>query len=461
MRGKVGNETPGNKLLVEVMASKLIGIEGISSMEKAEMIVQQGAIVRKLQKADVLFVGETRDEVYLFMRDRVPPTDAIARLVVARWCMFNGLREQALTEARAILQFQPQNKPAADLARSLEESIKQFPPEGSAPAAKPEGGKLVTALETELEITPEAATTFATRVQPILANLCTDCHARSDYSGTFKLTRVSGFEAGPQTTQANLRATAGQLLKSDPINSPLLTKAIAAHGGLKQPPFVSRQMAGFRSLENWVVLAVGPVSSSPGGMGQVALPVPQPAQPVIPTTPAIPGGSGIVGQPMMPSVSNPGLPPVEAIPVLPSTKTMPPAMSVPVAPSIPIVPPPVVTVPPVLPTPSVMPPAVPSQPPFIPPAIPSQPPVMPPAIPSQPPIIPPADATPKLPPVPIIPIPPAVSIPPVPGGVRPASGAGTGSQFGTSAPPKQMSPSGPVGGDEFDPSIFNQGTKGK
>jgi hypothetical protein len=331
----------------------------------------------------------------------------------------------------------------------LEESIKQFPPEGSAPAAKPEGGKLVTALETELEITPEAATTFATRVQPILVNLCTDCHARSDYAGTFKLTRVTGFEAGPQTSQANLRATAGQLLKSDPINSPLLTKAIAAHGGLKQPPFVSRQMAGFRALENWVVLAVGPGSSSPGGMGQVA----QPVQPVIPITPAIPG---IVGQPMMPSVSNPGLPPFEAIPVLPSTNTMPPGMSVSTAPSIPIVPP-VVTVPPVLPTPSVMPPAVPSQPPFIPPAVPSLPPVIPPAIPSQPPIIPPADASPKLPPVPITPIPPAVSIPPVPGGVRPVSGTGTGSQFGTGAPVKPMSPSGPMGGDEFDPSIFNQG----
>ena len=455
----MGNETPGNKLLVEVMASKLIGIEGISSVEKAEVIVQQGAIVRKLQKADVLFVGETRDEVYQYMRDRVPPTDAIARLVVARWCMFNGLREQALIEARAILQFQPQNKPAADLARSLEESIKQFPPEGSASAAKPEGGKLVTALETELEITPEAATTFATRVQPILVNLCIDCHARSDYAGTFKLIRVSGFEAGPQTTQANLRATAGQLLKSDPINSPLLTKSIAAHGGLKQPPFVSRQMAGFRALENWVVLAVGPVSSSSGGTGQVAQPVPQPAQPVIPITPAIPG---IVGQPMMPSVSNPGLPPVEAIPVFPSTNTMPPVMSVPVTPAIPIVPPPVVTVPPVLPTPSVMPPAVPSQPPFIPPAIPSLPPVIPPAIPSQPPIIPPADASPKLPPVPITPIPPAVSIPPVPGGgVRPASGSGTGSQFGTGAPAKPMSPSGPMSGDEFDPSIFNQGTRGK
>jgi hypothetical protein len=339
-------------------------------------------------------VGETRDDVYRFMRDKVSPTEAPARLVVARWCMFNGLREQALTEARAILQFQPQNKSAVDLARSLEESIKKFPPEGSTAAIALESAKALSVAEADLEITPEGATTFATRVQPILANLCVDCHARPDYAGTFKLLRVTGFEAGPQSSQANLRATVGQLLKSDPANSPLLTKAVLAHGGLKLPPFVSRQLPGFRILESWVILAVGPASPSSGGMGPNAQPLAQQGQP------------------------------------------MPPVVSVPVAPSLPAVPA-VVAVPPVLPTPAVLPPTVPSQPP----------------------IIPPADAIPKIPAPPITPIPPAVSIPPVPGNVRPVSGPPTGSQFGAGAPPKPAS--GTVPGDEFDPSIFNQGTRGK
>lgn len=446
LKGKVAEGGSGNKLLAELMACKLVGIEGISpDTKKNEVIIQQGAMVRSLPKADVMFAGETRDDVYAFMRDHVPPTDVTARLAVARWCMFNGMREQALTESRAILQIQPQNKTAAELARSLEESLKQFPPEGA--TVKTQSTKLVpaTAVETELDITPEGATSFATRVQPILENLCIDCHARANYSGSFKLAHVTEFEVGPQTTQANLRATARQLLKSDPTNSPLLIKAISVHGGLKQPPFSSRQMAGFRALENWTVLAVGMGSSPPGGTSTFAQPLTQPA---IPPTPMVPTSPSTNGLPTVPQVSSPGLPPVEAVPTFPATNTVPPIVSAPMTPSVPVTPP-VVAVPPVLPTPPVLPPAVPSQPPIIPPAIPSQPPV-----------IPPAGTNPKMTP-PTIPMPPVISIPQFPQGVQPVSGSTIGSQFGTSLPQKPMSPNGSAGSDEFDANVFNQGTSSR
>lgn len=420
LKGKEGEGASDRKLIEEMMSCKLMKIEGISSIAgKNEVVVQQGAIARAIPKSLILFVGETREEVYGFMRDRVSQTDATARLAVARWCMFNGLREQALTEARAILKFQPQNKTVAELARSLEESLRQFPPEGAPTTttslAASQLSRPVAPAEGDLEITPEGATTFATRVQPILANLCVDCHARPDYMGSFKLTRVTGFEPGTQPTQANLRVTAKQLSKSDPANSPLLTKAIAVHGGLKQPVFVSRQIAGFRVLENWVLLAVGPVApntaTGAGGMGPITQPQTASVQPILPTTPPTAG---------LPVPD--GLPPVPA-----TTSQSPSVVNVPVAPATPAV-----VVPPVLPTP----------------------PMLPATVPSQPPIIPPADAGPKPPAVPVIP--PAVPLPPIPMGMKPGTTPAAGTQFGADILPKAAN--APQAGDEFDPARFNQGS---
>lgn len=371
-------------------------IEGTATVSGDKVIVRQGALDRPFPKADVLFVGESRDDVYRFMLARVSATDPAARLSVAKWCMLSGLREQALGEAREILKLQPGNAAATDLARSLEESLRQFPPDGSTP--KPQGGALVS--EPEADVTAEGATSFASRAQPVLANQCMECHARTDYPGAFKLIRVTGFEAGPQSTRANLRATAAQLKKDDPLNSPLLAKALCAHGGMKQPAFVSRQAGGFRMLEAWVLQAVGTAAPPP---------MTPPAQPVLPPTP----------------------------PVLPDTRRLTPPGSPDAPPSSPVIPPPAnPLLPPVEPAPA-------SPPAAVPPVLPT-----PPSLPS-----PDAGSRATPPMVPAIPvIPPAAAAPPVPGGVQPAGG-----QFGAGAIPV-VPPAGPAGGDEFDPAGFNKPT---
>lgn len=383
----VGQSAQSGRFVV-ITGNKLI--EGTATVSGEKVVIRQGAIDRTMPKADVLFIGQTRDDVYRYMLGKVPATDPTARLAVARWCMLNGLREQALTEAREVLKLQPTNTAAADLARSLEESLKQFPSDGSLP--KPQGGRLVT--EPEPDVTPEGSTFFASRAQPILANQCMECHARPDYTGEFKLVRVTGFEVGPQSTLANLRATAAQLKKDDPLNSPLLIKALSMHGGMKQPAFVSRQAGGYRVLEAWVLQAVGPV---PAPMTPPSPPVFPPTQPITPIPPAIESPATAPASatplPALPAAPAPVLPPVE----------VPPAR-----------------VPPVLPTPPSIPPADTSTR-------------------STPSMIPP------IPSIPVIPPPPTV-----PTGVQPASGT----QFGSGVKPPAPR-SSPAGGDEFDPSRFN------
>ena len=113
-------------------------IEGAVTLSGDVVIVRQGALDRPFAKSQVQFVGSSRDEVYKFMLAKVPATDTAARLQVARWCMFSGMREQALTEAREILKLQPADKSAASLARSLELSLQQFPAEDSPKMTAPE-----------------------------------------------------------------------------------------------------------------------------------------------------------------------------------------------------------------------------------------------------------------------------------------------------------------------------------
>ena len=403
------NLAPAGKFII-VKGNKLI--EGTATVAGDKVTVRQGALDRPFPKADVLYVAETKDEVYRFMLARVPANDAVTRLAVARWCMFSGLREQALAEAREILKLQPEQRSAAELARSLERSLKEFPTDGSAPA-KPQGA-LVTVTEPEPDVSAEGATTFMSRAQPVLANQCMECHARGDHGSAFKLVRVTGFEVGPQSTHTNLRAVAAQLKKDDPLSSPLLLKSLTAHGGMKQPAFVSRQASAFRALEAWVTLAVGNASVPP---------MTPPAQPVIPPTPPvtpIPPATAAV-----PSLSPPTAPVAsQPVPVLPPVDTTP------------------VVVPPVLPTPASIPQADTGTRTLPPAAIPAIPVI---------PNIPPADAGAK----PMIPvIPPAASLPKPPDAVKPASGTGTAGQFGTGAKPLPP-PSGPAN-DEFDPAAFNR-----
>jgi len=418
-------------------------IEGAVSVSSDTVFVNQGAVTRKFPKSQVQFVADSRDEVYRFMAAKVPATSAAARLQVARWCMFNGMREQALAEAREAQKIRPAagedprvHNAAADLVRSLELSLQQYPVETAAKMAAPAAPTFPAelapvrpappaVLDPEPDVSPEAALVFGARVQPFLANRCTECHAKPDYPGKFKLVRVNPTEAGPQATRTNLRAVAGQLRKDAPDASPLLTKALATHGGMKLPAIESRQAVVYQTLEAWTALAVGTPLATPSAPPQIpAPPTPQAGDgslPLPPVTPAYPAPAA-----PLPASPTPVPLPVtsDPLPVLPAP-TFPTPVP-PVAPPVPVIPPATDPVPPALP--------------------PTKPPV-----PKSVPPIPPADAGV----VPLPPIPPPATTARRPSVPQAPVGA---TEFGASIPPK-VPATGPTGGDEFDPAGFNQQPK--
>ena len=289
-------------------------VEGIVTTTDEKVTVRQGAIDRPFKKSDVQFAGDTKDDVYRFLLGKVKPTDTAGRLAVARWCMLNGLRPQALAEAREVAKLQPTNTAAADMVRSLEESLRLYPGDGTI-AAVPTGvipaPNPAAAAEPEADVSAEAATVFAARVQPVLANLCADCHAKADHASGFKLARTTGYDASPPTTRQNLRAAAAQLKKDDPANSPLLVKAVAAHGGMKQPAIAGRQVPSFKALEGWVSVAGGcPPPAVPVMIPPAPVPTAPPPAPVVkPMLPALP----VAPPPVIP----PAVDPKPIIPVIP------------------------------------------------------------------------------------------------------------------------------------------------
>ena len=101
---------------------------------------------------------------------------------------------------------------------------------------------------------------FAAKVQPILMNVCARCHCDPASAGGLVLERVPLGYADPDATRRNARAVTPFIRPDDPGSSPLLAKAIAAHGDLRDPPLPSPAHPAFHNLALWVHLAVAPDS---------------------------------------------------------------------------------------------------------------------------------------------------------------------------------------------------------
>lgn len=335
-------------------------VEGHVTQTADKVIVRRGSIDQPFPKEQVQHIGKTKADAYQFLLGKLKPDDTQGRFKLARWCMYNGLREQALAEARQVVKDQPNHTAAADMARALEESMRLFHPDGTPvnpkpvaatppaapalPAAPPApkgnsgfAAPPVSVVEPDADVTPEAAIAFGPKVQPVLANLCADCHARRDYTGAFKLDCHTGQGLDPAVTRYNLVAVAKQIKKDDPGASPLLHKALTAHGGMKQPVFAGRGSPAYRVLEAWVYLAAGSATPPPPAP-PVMPPKPTSSDAPIPTSPlpAVPPPDAKPKSPAAPpSVEKPVLPPVPP----PIPRVPPPPIPPAAAPALPAVPP--------------------------------------------------------------------------------------------------------------------------
>jgi hypothetical protein len=194
----------------------------------------------------VLRLCADREEAYRYLRGRANLDDPDERLRLARWCHGQGLHKQALDNVSEAVQLRPGHEESRRLLSSLRRVATTMPAAPS--SARAETAETVTIPE----LNAEALGLFATKVQPILMNACANCHA-AGRGGAFKLMRTSASSTAiRRPLQQNLAAVLGQINLQQPQISPLLTKAITAHGDVSQAPLAGRQIAAYHALEEWV-----------------------------------------------------------------------------------------------------------------------------------------------------------------------------------------------------------------
>ena len=166
---------------------------------------------------------------------------------VAEWCRLNGLHDEAAAEVKAAVDLRPDDPASRRLLAYLQTSGPAKPA-----TTKPYGDGDPANPRVAVDLTEEAMGQFATRVQPILMNVCANCHA-TGHGGGFRLTRsYDAAVLNRKTLQQNLAAVLAEVNPDQPRSSPLLSKAVSVHGAMEQAPIKNRQAAAYRTLEDWV-----------------------------------------------------------------------------------------------------------------------------------------------------------------------------------------------------------------
>jgi hypothetical protein len=242
-------DAPGKILILD---NELL-IEGEVRRDRDQYVVRRGSGETIIPASRVIDVVPDRRHAYLAMSARCNRRDFDDRMHLIHWCMEQGLRAEALAEAESLRQFRPEDAGLTRLVDGLRTLVatKAEPSDrtAAAPAKLPD-----SVLEVEpLDVSREAFGMFVAKVQPILMNLCARCHAAGD-GGRFTLESViEGSER--KAALHNLAATLKQLKRNGAVASPLLEKALTAHGKALEPPLRDRQALAYQNLEAWAQLA--------------------------------------------------------------------------------------------------------------------------------------------------------------------------------------------------------------
>jgi hypothetical protein len=204
---------------------------------------------------------------YRTLSEKSDPKNIEQRLKLAEWCHNNGLTKEAIVEARAAVELRPNSAIAQRLLKYYEQSAVT-----RKPAFQPE--KLVNAepanLPETVDCSPEALRHYCTRVQPVLMNACAGCHSST---AKFHLERVYSDTTNPRWQSfQNLAATMALIDRAKPTASPLLQKALTAHGNSVAPPLRDRGTPAYLQLEQFTRMLASSDSATP-------IPTPPPPKP--------------------------------------------------------------------------------------------------------------------------------------------------------------------------------------
>jgi hypothetical protein len=268
--------TPANTGQILVLGNERI-IQGQIEKEGKQYRIRRQVGETWVPADQVLFVCNSMEEAYHFLRGRANLRDMDERMRLAKWCHLHSMRKEAVAEATAAVEIRPQSIAALRLLQTLQRTADSAEAKSISSVKMESRSTCETSpktLSSGLEVSAETMSQFIRRVQPVLMNTCASCHM-SGRAGTFKLVRAyDGGMVSRNATQENLTAVLAQINREKWEVSAFLVKAVSLHGNTGQPPLKGRQALAFKSLEDWVraTLAENPQLQGPASSGPMEAP---------------------------------------------------------------------------------------------------------------------------------------------------------------------------------------------
>ena len=239
----------GRRLLILHNGRVISGrITVVSSGFQVENNGQRVVVPRELVDLE----AENLFEAYQKLRAGMTNPTSAGHLALARWCLGNGLRTQAMHELRAALKLAPNDTRAQGLLGELQPERR---PKKTRAAAVMTTKPVASSGEALGGLPRDQALRFVRRVQPLLLNRCGmgGCHG-SQGNSRFRLVQARIGAGGHRpATQRNLAAVLGWIDFERVAASPLLTVPRIGHGRGRRPVFSgssARQQVAL--LEDWV-----------------------------------------------------------------------------------------------------------------------------------------------------------------------------------------------------------------
>lgn len=319
--------TPGHASVIggAVLLKNLRVIEGqiVPNGDLLTVQMGQGAKV-SLPLSEVLHVADDKEAIYQFRCQKRggPEWREGDDFKMSKWCLVNGLYDQAIEHYEAVAEFYPNDPNVKQLALEVRNRLLSIPEFrrhlGFTDEPKPAGNKTSriaaqgrTAANSAVSMAsghsavaamhPQIAAHFSRRIQPILMNRCSQaaCHGAQSKNN---LRIVEPYRAAyDRVTAENLESVLGQVSSDSQTLAPLLRLATTAHGMQRQAAIAVTETSLLQELSTWVRFVQNPVATAQatGTANQASAVRTAQASQFTPFTPSVklvpvqPGASGL------------------------------------------------------------------------------------------------------------------------------------------------------------------------
>lgn len=225
---------------------------------------QTGGIL--VSKLDVLFAGPTRESVFEYRKNQLPPKDVGAASALAEWGTRNQLTEPALALLRKMaVEADPETRTVLQRQIDRIEYVERLKKDAEERLAKTASTKTPAEKDPELlrleefgrQVPLSIQDTYARKIQPLLLRRCavSDCHQNGTPSMAFTLSKPDRRTPLRRNNLRNLEQVLRRVDTASPAASPILNHPeIVDQLGQQVYPFGAdaNSLKDYRTFSNWI-----------------------------------------------------------------------------------------------------------------------------------------------------------------------------------------------------------------